>query len=472
MLIVAALGTAAGIGYAYEKVGDLPRADLGAALDPPNEDGPAEAVNVLLVGTDSSAGLDPDDPVNRGRNPASRLADVIMILRLEPDAGDAALLSIPRDLWVPIAGTDTSAKINRAYHVGGPETLIETIKDYLGIPVHHFAQVDFRGFHDVVAAIGGVEVYFPYPARDDGSRLDVPEAGCQVLDADQALAYARSRSYEELRDGQWRPDLQSDWGRMARQQEFIRLAMSRAIDRGARNPATLNALIDAATSDEAVLLDEDLTAGMILDIANAFRLFNPEDLGGYSLRDHVTDEYRGDEAAVVLDEASAGPLLDLFRGTADLEPSPETVRVVVLNGSGVRDQASDVAADLRLAGFVVRATDNADNEVDRTEVRYAPGQRASAELLARYLAGPSVLVEAIDPSEPPVTLVTGADYIGLLAEPRSSTSSTSSGVAPPPGDDPGPSEGTATTTPTTTPTSAAQDPGPDPDEDGPAPRDC
>lgn len=278
--------------------------------------------------------------------------------------------------------------------------------------------VDFAGFREVVAAIGGVEVYFPRPARDAGSGLIIEEAGCQVLDAEMALAYARSRHYQTFTDGRWVRDNLDDWGRMQRQQEFLRLAMSRAIDRGARNPATLNAIVNGVLGDQAVILDDQLTTGMILEIAMAFRLFNPGSLGGYGLRDYVDDEWKGNLAVLVLRENEAEPLLDLFRGTQGLDPTPETVRVRVLNGSGEPNQASEVAADLRLADFVVRSTDNARVDLDRTEVRYAPGQLASAELLARYLAVAPILIEDRELTQVPVVLATGADYTGLLAEPR------------------------------------------------------
>lgn len=457
MLVVAALGTAAGIGYSYEKVGNLPRVSLSDVLDTPSEagaegdEGP-QAVNVLLVGTDSSTGLDPDDPVQAGR-PPSQLADVIMILRMEPETGDAALLSIPRDLWVPIAGTESSNKINAAYGAGGAPTLIRTISDYFGIPIHHFVEVDFAGFRSIVAAIDGVDMYFPYPSRDLGSLLQVDEAGCQRLDADQALALARSRHFETFQDGRWVPDNRNDFGRMRRQQEFIRIALSRAIDRGIRNPATLNALVNAV--DDAVLLDDQLSTGMILDIANAFRLFDPQDLGGYSLEDVVVDEVKGGQRALVLQEGAAEPVLELFRGTQGLDPTPASVRVRVVNGSGERNQASAVRADLQLAGFVVRSTDNADDQLSRTEIRFAPGQRASAELLSRYLASAPLLVEDPGLTLAPVELATGSDYTGLLAEPRdpvpaTSSSTTSSTTAPPTDgvDDPDPGADDADDDPT------------------------
>ena len=427
VLIIAALSTAAALGYGYEKVGNLPRVSFEDGVLASRDEGGSttDAVNILLVGTDSGAGLDPDDPALVGR-PASKLADVIMILRLEPETGDAALLSIPRDLWVPIAGTSGSNKINAAYGVGGAPTLIETIDDYLGIPIHHFVEVDFAGFRSVVEAIGGVEVYFPYPVRDDRSHLDIPEAGCQMLDPAMALNYARSRHYETFQDGEWEEDPTSDFGRMARQQSFMRLALSRAIEQGARNPATLNALVNAV--DDAIVLDEDLSTAMILDIANAFRLFDPEALGGYTLQDYVTGVRHGGQSALELREGEAAPLLDLFRGVDGLDPTPETVRVRVVNASGESDQASAVADDLRLAGFVVRSTDNADDQLARTEVRYLPGQRAAAELIARYLVTPPVLVEDTELREAPVVLATASDYSGLLAEPRDEAPATSTGA--------------------------------------------
>ena len=428
--MLVALSAAAVLGYGYEKAGSFPRVALSGVLSEVVA-AESEPMNVLLVGTDSSDGLDPDDPIQIGRSPSSDQADVIMILRLDPAANEAALLSIPRDLWVPIAGTGQSNKINSAYSVGGAGTLIETIQDYLGIPINHFVAVDFAGFQKVVSAIGGVEVYFPYPARDTESGLVVPQAGCVLLDPVQALAFSRSRRYENQIDGAWRPDLQNDYGRMRRQQDFIRRALSRSIDRGARNPVTLNALLNAV--DDALLLDDQLSTGQILDIAMAFRLFNPQSLSSYALTapDYVSEQTVQGQAALLLRDAEADAVLDLFRGVRSLEPTPETVRVRVLNGSGAANQAWEVAEALRGAGITVRGSDNLRGAaLDRTEIRFMPGQRLHAELLARYLVVPPVLVEDRTLSMAPIELVTGSDYRGLVEpdEPEGSgtTSSTTS----------------------------------------------
>jgi polyisoprenyl-teichoic acid--peptidoglycan teichoic acid transferase len=412
VLVLVALSAAALLGYGYEQAGSFPRMALSGVLADV-QSSPGEAVNVLLVGTDSADGLDPDDIALQGRSPGNELTDSIMILRIDPGTSDAALLSIPRDLWVPIAGTDQSNKINTAYTVGGASALIETIDAYLGIPINHFVAVDFAGFQDVVSAIGGVEVYFPYPARDQNSGLYVPEAGCQLLDPSQALAFSRSRYYENQVDGRWVRDGQDDFGRMRRQQEFMRRAMSRAIDRGARNPVTLNSLLNAV--DGSLVLDDQLTNRQILDIAYAFRLFNPETLTSYTLQDYVTYETIRGQSALLLREGEADALLELFRGEQGLDPTPQTVRLRVLNGSGTPNQAWEVAEDLRAVDFVVRSSDNLRGAtIDQTEIRYQPGQRATAELLARYLVAPPALIEDASLTFVPIDLVTGTDFRGVI----------------------------------------------------------
>src|SRR5690606_16058903 len=99
----------------------------------------------------------------------------IMILRTDPGSGRAALLSIPRDLYVRHAD-GTQARINLAIERGGPSLLIETIADNFAIPIHHYVQVDFASFRGLVEAVGGVTVPFPYPARDEQTGLLVTEA--------------------------------------------------------------------------------------------------------------------------------------------------------------------------------------------------------------------------------------------------------------------------------------------------------
>jgi LCP family protein required for cell wall assembly len=137
------------------------------------------------------------------------------------------LMSLPRDLWVEIAGTGESQRINSAYN-DGPERLAATVSQSLGIPIHHYVEVDFDGFKEIVDEIGGVEVCVWNGARDLHSGL-VLNPGCQKLTGVMALAYARSRYYEEWDGTDWVMDPRADLGRIERQQHFIREAVGGAL---------------------------------------------------------------------------------------------------------------------------------------------------------------------------------------------------------------------------------------------------
>jgi polyisoprenyl-teichoic acid--peptidoglycan teichoic acid transferase len=192
-LVVAGVAVAGGYSYARLRAGQVASVHLpGLAPAPPA----GRPMNLLVVGSDTRQGLRGRD---RGRFGAvgGQRADVILLVRLVPASHRAWVLSIPRDLYVPVAGTGGRARINAAL-ADGPEQLVETIKADFGIPVSHYLLVDFDGFRAVVDAVGGVRLDFPSPVRDDDNghnnrRLLVTSPGCRHLDGQQALALARSR---------------------------------------------------------------------------------------------------------------------------------------------------------------------------------------------------------------------------------------------------------------------------------------
>ncbi|HEY1116603.1 MAG TPA: LCP family protein [Acidimicrobiales bacterium] len=406
--------TAGALAYGYQKYGQIPRIEIGDALSASEEpeDGAVVAENFLIVGIDSAAGLDPDDPVASSRTDVAGLrSDTMMILRVDPASTRAALLSLPRDLWVPIPGHG-NGRINEAIELGGPELLVDTIQGYLGIPVNHYAQVDFHGFGRLVEAIDGVEVYFRNPVRDQRSGLDVPEPGCVRLDARNALGFVRSRAYQEYVDGRWRTDPTGDLGRIRRQQQFIIAALERSVERGLRNPVTLDELIDSTL--DAVTIDDTLDGGDLLALGREFRRFDPSSLDVYQLP--VEDDSVGGAAVLRLLTREAEEVLDIFRTRSATALTPASVRVQVLNGTGEPGQASNAATALRGAGFATGGTGDAGRlGVERTEVRHPPGAEAAADLVRRWLAGEADLVE--DAAVDDITLVTGADWQGLRTEP-------------------------------------------------------
>jgi polyisoprenyl-teichoic acid--peptidoglycan teichoic acid transferase len=422
-----ALGaSAAGLGYVYRKYERLPRVELSGVLDEVSDSGGPE--NYLVVGIESAEGLDPDDPVRIGRGGA-RKSDTIMILRIDPRERGAKLLSLPRDLWVPIAGTDHSRKINAAVEIGGAPLLIRTIHENFGIDIHHYVQVDFAAFRELVEAIDGVPIYFPRPARDRKTGLNIRRTGCVTLDPVQALAFVRSRTYEQLIGGEWEVDLGlPDIARIGRQQAFIRKALSRASERGARNPGTLDRLIDVGLA--GITVDQELTAGDLFDLGRRFRSFDPDNLETYSLDAAVTPDVVGDADILRLDERTATPIFERFRDSrpsasgAESDLDPASVHVRVLNGTGRPGEATDAGAALEAAGFAVDGL--GDDPVvgsDRTHVQYPPGQEAAADLVARWLVGGAAL-EEVEGSDG-IVLITGSDWDGVRDTPRAASGSSS-----------------------------------------------
>ena len=118
-------------------------------------------------------------------------------------------------------------------------------------------QVDFGGFEGAVNAIGGITMNFPYPAKDAYSGLNITSAGCQLLNGTQALAVARSRHYEYYANGYWQFDGTGDFGRIDRQDAFLRALVDQA--RTKYNPLTINALLGSIP--QGITIDDQLSAG-------------------------------------------------------------------------------------------------------------------------------------------------------------------------------------------------------------------
>ena len=422
---VGLMASAAGLGYVLRKAERLPRVELGGILDEPTQSGGPE--NYLIVGIDSAAGLPGNDPVRIGRD-VTLHSDTIMILRIDPESERAALLSLPRDLFVPIPGTGTSRRINIAVEQGGAPLLIKTIGETFGIPINHYVQVDFASFRGLVDAIDGVPVYIPRPARDAQTGLDFPDPGCHMLNADEALAYVRSRHYQELIDGRWVEDARSDLGRIARQQDFIRRALSRAIDRGARNPGTLDQLIDVGLS--GVTVDSELTAGDIFDLGRKFRSFNPDSLLTYAVSG-TPDTVNGAAILRLNEGPETEATLSIFRGGATAELPPAAVRLTVRNGTGASRQGAEATAALQAVGFNATVSgDELGGGADGTVVRYPPDQSAAAELVARWLVSGARLEPTAGATG--IELVTGSDWQGVRDQAAPSTSTTTAATLPAP----------------------------------------
>lgn len=309
-----------------------------------------EPVTFLLIGSDSRESL-PDDFGEFGAFGGER-ADVIMLLQLRD--GRAQLLSLPRDLKVEIEGHGTQ-KVNAAYAFGGAPLTVKTVRAFTGLDIHHTIEVDFFGFASLVDELGGVTINFPFPARDLKSELDVP-AGELVLDGKTALAYARSRQYQELRDGQWTSVAASDLGRIGRQQNLV-FAMLRAAQRPSivfDVGSILSALGDHMT------MDANLTADQLIDLGLAARSLNSSSIDVLTLPTVGSNE--GGVSYLVASEPGASEAIDAFRAGSGSEASLQDgpIRIRVLNGNGGPGEATRWADALAQLGFDVVSVADAD----------------------------------------------------------------------------------------------------------------
>jgi len=255
-------------GYLYAKsvYDDIEKIPLADVLS----DG-GSGTNYLIVGSDSR---DVQDLIDAGLDPAGfadgggQRSDTMLILRFAD--GKAKMMSIPRDLYVPIAETGGSQKINAAYN-GGPRRLIQTVQQSLGIPIQHYLEVDFVSFSKMVDSLGGITIDFPNPAFDRSSGLDVRPAGAVELTGPQALSFVRARHYVEVINGEEVPDPRGDLGRVLRQQQFLRAVFSEL--GGVKNPITLARAAGSAAG--GLRIDDTLTLWGAIQFAWRLRSLDP-----------------------------------------------------------------------------------------------------------------------------------------------------------------------------------------------------
>jgi LCP family protein required for cell wall assembly len=448
VLVVACLGAALGLSKIRSTIEDVPVVDIGSSLTPTPE--VTEPRNFLIIGTDSAERLDEDDPVTNGREQLGKLADVIMILRVDPRDGSAKLLSIPRDSRVSVAPDGGMARINSAIAgADGPQNLVQTIKRNFGISIDNYVEVDFQSFRDLVEVLGGVPVYFATPVRDTNTGLIVATPGCVMLDPTQALAYALP-AFEYQVDGDWETDGTGDLGRITRQQDFIKRSLRRASDKGIRNP--LHGGRRGQRRRGLGPHGRHLDVGTILTLVTEFQNFNPDSLVSQQIPTYA--DPRGGVAYQAIDWEAAEPLLEPFRGVdPGAAMTPGAVIVDVEGDEEQIDQLNDTSAKLDGAGFDAEVFDA--RGVATTTITYGPNGREAALLLAAQLESvPQVELDE-EISGYRVVLSVGSDFAGVRAEAIPveqlppdlipTTTAPSTTVTTPSTDDP-----TATTSTTTT----------------------
>lgn len=270
--------------------------------------------NYLLVGSDSRATADPSDPDYKSMgseeaNPGQR-SDTMIVIRVDKNNGSIASMSIPRDLYVRMGDSDNYAKVNAAYQKG-PDILVRTVQRALNIPIHHYVDINFGGFKNIVDAIGGVHICVNYESRDKATGFYIGHKQCKLQNGMKALAYARSRHFEERIDGEWKIDGTGDLGRGKRQRAFMTALAKDAVKYLAEHPFKTSSVLQAFAA--SVTVDGGL---QLLDLAKKMRPLADGSMKSFEVPVD-SDMYKG--LYVLRLNPDSSPLLAFFAG---LGPAP------------------------------------------------------------------------------------------------------------------------------------------------------
>jgi len=249
--------------------GQDPPANPASSVDPTQGSG-VEPVTVLLLGSDSREVLTPAERIELGTGMAwGERTEVVALLRLDADADVMRMVNVPRDTFLTLCD-GSRGRINAAYGIGeregtgGMSCAVQTMTRWSGVPIDHAAMVDFRGFVDIVDAIGGIDMHLDQPLYDERANLDL-SAGCQHLDGAEALAFARARH------------LDNDFGRIARQQRLLVEIRDQVAEMGVfSDPVRMLRLAESVAS--SLEIDSSLTLNRIRQIAMQHRATLQADL--------------------------------------------------------------------------------------------------------------------------------------------------------------------------------------------------
>lgn len=379
-IIVLIVGFLAAKGYInLRKVlsGNGSAAALQENVDPSQLRGEGDGrVNVLIMGR-GGAGHEGED-----------LTDTMILASIDPIAKEAALVSIPRDLYVSVPGSG-SMKINSVFYTGksaalsksaainddtkrraedaGFKMVEETVEKTFGLPVHYHVMADFSGFKQAIDTVGGIDLNAPADVREqmriDGQNyiLDV-KAGQQHMDGFKALAYARSRHTSP----------RGDFDRSERQRLMILALKDKTLSLGTfSNPAKISKLIDAFGNHVQTSFNiNDLSR--LYDISKGIESSKVTSIGLADPPNNylITSTIGG--LSVVIPRAGQGNYKEIqsyLRNTLkDSFIKNENANITILNGTSINGVATAKAEELRSYGYNVVTVDNAPTKNYTTSV--------------------------------------------------------------------------------------------------------
>jgi len=387
-------------------------AGTDTTIQPPN------AQNILLIGSDNRE----TEGDEYGRS------DTLMLVHIDPDQNFVSVLSIPRDLRVEIPGYGVQ-KVNAAYAIKGAELAIKTIQSVTGVDLDHYVNVDFEAFRQLTTELGGIYVDVDrryYYVGDEYETINI-WPGYQALAGENALDYVR-----------FRHDDNNDFGRIQRQQRFLRAAKEQVSkwDAALKIPSLVDVLARNVTTD--------MSTKQVLRLA----VWGMRLQGGRVKQvglDATTATIGGGSYVIADEDAIRQAVHDLMTPPASSESAPATggsgasttgtteggaesttttgaptgtvavkvdlsgVAIDVRNGNGRSGEAARAASWLRGMGADIGTVGNASStDISHSRVIYPKGEKDAAKQVAQALGSERV---ELDSSVDTITVVLGADYV-------------------------------------------------------------
>lgn len=315
-------------------------------------------VNILLLGCGGEG------------HSGGALTDTIMIMSLKPQSHEAALLSIPRDLYVEVEGTNIRSKINAVKVLGdqspdknGIELLERTVEGVSGLPINYYIQLDFKGFTKTIDSVGGIDVYLEkeiddksYPDFNHGYDPFYIEAGWHHLDGATALKVARSRH-----------STMGDFDRIKRQQEIIKAFRQKVYEKySSADVGAFSDMLGALSSN----LNTDI---QLKELPRFYQVM--KEIKGHNFSAQTVDTQK------YLQKINVGLGYTLTTRSGDYSATnqlgenlfamqipdakkaiiqDEGALIAIENGTGSPDTANTIARDLENMGFRIVSSSNID----------------------------------------------------------------------------------------------------------------
>jgi polyisoprenyl-teichoic acid--peptidoglycan teichoic acid transferase len=375
-----------------------------------------ERVNILLMGLDYRDWEFDEGP--------SR-TDTLMLITVNPGSRTAAMLSLPRDLWVNIPGYDYG-KINTAYFLGeayqepggGPGLAMLTVEELLDIDIHFYAQVDFSAFERFIDEIGGIEVEVPEVIEVDpigpGNTV-VLQPGRQVLQGPVALAYARSRN-----------TIGNDFDRAARQQQVIMAVrdrilsldilktliqkspiLYRELSSGVNTNMTLQQVISLAWTASQIPVEN-----IRREVVDLERVVEDYSWDGQQILRPLPEQILLLKDEIFIDTGPAVPAAPTVVVNPEEMRASENASISVLNGTYTAGLAARTREYLIAQGVNVTDAGNAQEYYDYTTIIDYSGKIYTQGYLVELMSiQPSQVFSRYDPnSEVDISILLGNDW--------------------------------------------------------------